>query len=90
LSGLIRSEAMLVLAGIRHETVPTYATHHAARRPTMLRPPILRQSPIVSNKHAILRRPHAKLHDRQTAWNAATAVPVRPSCLNHHPSETGF
>jgi len=45
LSGLIRSEARLVLAGIRHETVPPYATHHAAWRPTMLRPPILRQFP---------------------------------------------
>ncbi len=44
-SGLIRSEAMLVLAGVRHETVPAYATYYAARRRTMLRPPILRQSP---------------------------------------------
>ena len=44
LSGLIRSEARLVLAGVRHETVPAYATYHAARRRTMLRPPILRQS----------------------------------------------
>jgi len=34
-----------VLAGVRHETVPAYATHHAARHRTMLRPPILRQSP---------------------------------------------
>ncbi len=31
LSGLIRSEVRLVLAGVRHETVPAYATHHAAR-----------------------------------------------------------
>ncbi len=45
LSGLIQSEARLVLAGVRHETVPAYATHHAARHRTMLRPPILRQSP---------------------------------------------
>ncbi len=44
LSGLIRLEARLVLAGVRHETVPAYATHHAARHRTMLRPPILRQS----------------------------------------------
>ncbi len=44
LSGLIRSEARLVLAGVRHETVPAYATHYAARHRTMLRPPILRQS----------------------------------------------
>jgi len=45
LSGLIRSEARLVMAGVRHETVPAYATHHADRHRTMLRPPILRQSP---------------------------------------------
>ncbi len=43
LSGLIRSEARLVLAGLRHETVLACAMHHAARPPTMLRPPILRQ-----------------------------------------------
>jgi len=42
---LIRLEARLVLAGVRHETVPAYATHHAARHRAMLRPPILRQSP---------------------------------------------
>jgi len=42
--GLIRSESRLVLAGVRHETVPAYTTHHAARHRTMLRSPILRQS----------------------------------------------
>jgi len=43
-SGLIRSEARLVLVGIRHETAPAYATHHVARCPKMLRSPNLRQS----------------------------------------------
>ncbi len=31
LSGLIRLEARLVLAGVRHETIPAYAIHHATR-----------------------------------------------------------
>ncbi len=44
LSGLIRLEARLVLAGVRHETVPAYATYHAARHRIILRLPILRQS----------------------------------------------
>jgi hypothetical protein len=34
------------VACVRHETVPAYATHHAARHRIMLRPPILRQSPL--------------------------------------------
>jgi len=45
LSGLIRSEARLLLAGVRHEAAPAYAAHHADRHRTMLQPPILRQSP---------------------------------------------
>jgi len=44
LSGLIRLEVRVVLAGVRYETGPAYATHHAARHRIMLRPPILRQS----------------------------------------------
>jgi len=45
LSGLIRLEVRQVVAGVRHKTVPAYATHHAARHRIMLPPPILRQSP---------------------------------------------
>jgi len=32
------------MAGVRHETVPAYATHHADRHRKLLRPQILRQS----------------------------------------------
>ncbi len=38
LSGLIRLEVRQVVAGVRHETVAAYATHHAARHRKMLRP----------------------------------------------------
>jgi len=63
LSGLIRSEARLVLAGVRHETVPAYATYHAARRRTMLRPPILRQSRLASRQDWLIR-------ERRKTWFA--------------------
>ena len=55
LSSLIRSEARLVLAGIRHETAPAYAAYHVARCPTMLQPPILRQSRPVGHQGAEMR-----------------------------------
>jgi len=43
-SGLILLKAKLVLAAIRHETVPAHIRDHAVQRPKWLRPPILRQS----------------------------------------------
>jgi len=43
-SGLIRSEARLVLTGIRHDTVSAHAKDYAAQCPKTLRPPILRRS----------------------------------------------
>jgi len=51
LSGLIRSEERLVLAGVRHETVSAYAMHHAARHRTMLRPPNLAAVPSIATPY---------------------------------------
>jgi len=38
-SGLILSKAKLVLAGIRHETVPAHIRDHAVQRPEMVTTP---------------------------------------------------
>jgi len=40
-SGLILSKAKLVLAGIRHETVPAHIRDHAVQRPETVTPPNL-------------------------------------------------
>ena len=68
---------------------------HASTPHLCMLPPslVVRQrlaSPIVPNQRAILSRPHAKLHDGQTAWNAALPVPVTLSDLAHKPFQTGF
>jgi len=80
---LIRLEARLVLAGVRHETVPAYATHHAARHRTMLRPPILRQSRWHMSAHLVVP---------ETAANASrfgdiTIVALPAKCPELNPQE---
>lgn len=55
-SGLIRSEVRPVLAGVRHEAVPAYATHDAARHRTMVRAssgPITR-APMATTRSSLL------------------------------------
>ncbi len=91
-------------AGAQHvEQAVQHAPHvRRARAPSGLgrrnqrlqQPPlVIRQrlaSPIVPNQRAILRRPHARLYDGQTAWNVAPPVPVTPSDLAHNPFQNGL
>jgi hypothetical protein len=45
--------------------------------------------PVVSDQRAILRRPHGKLQEGKTFWNAARTAPISPSPQPSQPFKTG-
>ncbi len=65
-SGLILLNAKLVLAAIRHETLPAHIRNHAVQHPKMVTTPNLATAPISSSGIA----------DRNASSNAAPALCV--------------